>query len=287
MNKIHVNFHATEIYADLYQAEKSEIPDKVLIILGGSDGKYELTQKLAELFCNYGVNALALAYWNVEGLPKSIDRIPVELLRKAYTYLLEQGYKKVGVYGVSKGAEYALTAASLLGEITCVVAVSPLDYVVEGLTVNSRLTGTASWSYQGQELPYIPLKMKLFRLMAKCIKERQVDMCFLYEEPLKNAKKEAAIQVENINGSVLFISAQDDRIWTSRSSSERMMQRLKEKHFAYPYEHLNYEYASHLILPIHTGMEKYFTIEKKYPEKCDESRILSWKKTLGWLKNNW
>lgn len=213
--------------------------------------------------------------------------IPIEYLGKASSWLKEKGYEKIGLYGVSKGAEYALAAASILSEFSCVIAVSPLDYVVEGLTSKSRLTNTSSWSYQGKGLPYVPLKMKILRLLWKCIKEKQVNMGFLYEEALKHAKEEAAIRVENIQGSVLFISAKDDCIWPSDMASNRIMKRLKKNNFSFPYNHLSYTYASHLIIPLRIGKEKYFLSEKNYPNECDECRSDSFRKTLQWLKDNW
>jgi hypothetical protein len=121
----------------------------------------------------------------------------------------------------------------------------------------------------------------------KCIKERQVNICFLYEEALQNAKEEAATQVENIQGSVLLISAKDDSMWPSDMSCNRIMQRLKINNFLFPYNHLSYTYASHLIIPLRTGMDKYFLLERKYPKECDESRSDSFKNTIKWLKDKW
>ena len=55
---------------------------------------------------------MALAYVMEEGLPKQFSCIPVDLLEAAAKRLHDMGYKKVGLWGISKGAELALTAGS-------------------------------------------------------------------------------------------------------------------------------------------------------------------------------
>ena len=101
---------------------KLHIPDldhfkgKVLIAFSGSDGIYLLSQKLAEKFQSAGLTTMALAYWNMPGLPESLENIPVEYLGKVSDKLKEMGYEKIGLWGISMGAEYALLAASLLPE---------------------------------------------------------------------------------------------------------------------------------------------------------------------------
>ncbi|MFR7821075.1 hypothetical protein [Candidatus Pseudoruminococcus sp.] len=66
-----------------------------------------------------------------------------------------------------------------------------------------------------------------------------------------------------------------------------MVKRLKDRNFPYSYKHINYEYASHLIIPIQTGMEKYFKIEKNYPAECEKSKQDSLKEVIQCLVEVW
>lgn len=69
---------------------------------------------LAAVFQAQGLTTLALAYVMEEGLPTQFYRVPIDPLERAAKRLHEMGYEKVGLWGISKGAELALTAGSLL-----------------------------------------------------------------------------------------------------------------------------------------------------------------------------
>ena len=85
---------------------------------------------LAHVFQAQGLTALALAYVMEEGLPKQFSYIPVDLLEAAAKQLHDMGYKKVGLWGISKGGELALTAGRLLpGLVNAVIAVAAMDTV--------------------------------------------------------------------------------------------------------------------------------------------------------------
>ena len=72
----------------------------------------------------------------------------------------EMGYEKVGVWGISKGAELALTAGSLLpGLINAVIAVAPMSTVCQGFVKDGgiKILPHSTWSFRGKELAYSPL----------------------------------------------------------------------------------------------------------------------------------
>ena len=61
-----------------------------------------------------------------EGLPGRFSRVPLDYLEAAAKRLHDMGYEKVGLWGISKGAELALTAGSLLPNlVNAVIAVAP------------------------------------------------------------------------------------------------------------------------------------------------------------------
>lgn len=85
---------------------------------------------LADVFRSHGLTTLALAYVLEEGLPRQFSAVPIDFLEAAAKRLHDMGYEKVGLWGISKGAELALTAGSLLpGIVNAVVAVAPMNTV--------------------------------------------------------------------------------------------------------------------------------------------------------------
>jgi len=70
-----------------------------------------------------------------------------------------------------------------------------------------------------------------------------------YERALEDETAVAAAQiaVEKINGPLLFISGTDDQMWPSTRLSEMAIERLKTHDHPFPYEHLRYEGAGHMI----------------------------------------
>ena len=64
----------------------------------------------------------------------------------------------------------------------------------------------------------------------------------MHEEALKDKQKcrTAAIQVENIKGTIMLISGTRDRLWSATYMSEKIMKRLKANDFDFHYEHNNY-----------------------------------------------
>lgn len=141
-------------YGTLYPSDKK---DKAIIVVSGSDGGIKWAQKIAKKFSLNKVTALAVAYWGIKDAPNNLSLVPIETVLSAVCWLNEKGYKKVGTYGVSKGAELALTSASFISQIEFVIAVSPACCVFEGIAKPSY-SGTSSWTWKGEPLPYVSFK---------------------------------------------------------------------------------------------------------------------------------
>ena len=65
----------------------------------------------------------------------------------------------------------------------------------------------------------------------------------------RDALRDTEIPVEKINGPILLISGQDDKIWPSAQLSEIAVQRLNANNFSHNVKHLTYPNAGHLIGP--------------------------------------
>jgi hypothetical protein len=68
----------------------------------------------------------------------------------------------------------------------------------------------------------------------------------MHEEALRNTEeaKEATIQVERIQGAILLISGERDRLWPATLMSEQIMSRLKTMGFDNHYEHIVFNSAT-------------------------------------------
>lgn len=277
-------------HGELFCPEKDKYPGKALICFGGSDGRFELSRMLAAVYQAQGLTALALAYVNEEGLPTQFYRIPIDPLERAAKHLHEMGYEKVGLWGISKGAELALTAGSLLPDlVNAVVAVAPMSTVCQGFAKDKGISimPGSTWSFHGEEVPYSPFHLERFPLghvLWNSLKAREVTMSDLYLPLVKDPNPTAVIRVEEITGPILLISSKMDTMWPSGPAAEQIVARLREKNFSYPYQHLCYDHGSHMFVPMELRMAKLFRGDRgKYKEPSRQARMDSLAKTLEFV----
>lgn len=259
--------------------------------MGGSEGNENIPRNLGARFAREGMTALGLCYWNMPGLPRELIEVPVESVERACAFLHSRGYEQVGIYGISKGGELALLAASLMPELTCAVALSPLDYVMPGITGSGGLAGKgvsarSSWTWRGEPLPCAPggTHLPYLSIVRRLITERQLDMRFVYERMLAGASEASAIKVEHINGPVLLVSPERDAMWPSDEACRRVERRLRECGHPWEVTRLAYEHASHIMVPMETGMLKLFREERAHPAECAASREDAFRQTLAFLE---
>jgi len=277
-------------HGELFLPDEDNYPGKVLICFSGSDGKFELARMLARVFQSHGLSTMALAYVMEEGLPKQFSHIPIDYLEAAAKRLRRMGYEKVGLWGISKGAELALTAGSLLPKlINGVVAAAPMSTVCQGFIMGKGISIApgSSWSFHGREVPYTAYGRERFPLghvIWKSILAREVTMYDLYLPLVQNPNPAAVIRVEKINGPVLLISSKMDTMWPSELAAKQIMKRLQEHSFPHFCQHLSYDYGGHLFVPMELRMAKLFKGDRwKYKEQGREARMDSLVKTLEYV----
>ena len=105
-------------------------------------------------------------------------------------------------------------------------------------------------------------------------------------EPIENAIKWCREYVAK-KVAVLMLSAGCDVLLPSEDICKKVMKRLQEKNFAYPYRHLHYRTASHYLCPAKPLTTKLFRVERKHPQACDESREKAFEDTMKFLKEEW
>jgi dienelactone hydrolase len=193
-----------------------------VLALGGSNGGAPLRQ--AAWLASRGFAALALAYFHYEDLPANLEAIPLEYFGEALNWLAgrpEVAGDRLAVMGVSRGGELALQLGSMYPRIGAVVAYVPANVRYPACCGDNRKP--YAWTWQGSPLPYLPLR--------------------LARDP--SAARNAAIEVERIRGPILMVSGQDDGVWRSREMAAAAVTRLKQAHFPYEVQHLEYRGAGH------------------------------------------
>lgn len=221
--------------AHLYVPE-GDGPFPVVVAVGGSEGGFITGDAYGQLLPKEGLAVLGLAYFGAPGLPKAIDRIPLEYFIKAIDYAARHpklDASRIGLVGGSKGGELALLLGAHDARIRAVCAIVPSGVVWQ----SARLANspTSSWTYRDIQFPFVPYKGALMPAS-----QRLVDL-FELSLQQESALAAATIPVENINGSILLISATNDEIWPSKKLADRVVERLAELEFAHPVKHLSYE----------------------------------------------
>ena len=205
-----------------------------VIVLGGSEGGSSTARHSAPELASQGFAVLGLPYYSPGGysatgptpaelpsLPASFADIELSQLEKARDWLAAQpevDASRIAVYGISKGAEFALAAASRMPWIKSVVAIVPSDVIWEGWGPDAPKPDTrSSFAWKGQPLAYVPYQDfdAEFAGMA-----RGLDV--LIRRPMDKGRTAhpervdaARIEVEKIKAPVLLVGGLDDQVWDS------------------------------------------------------------------------
>jgi len=218
-----------------------------IVVLGGSGGGYQ--HERASLLAAQGYAVLDLAYFGTEPLPDELQLIPLEYLQSAIDELETDprlDLSSLVVMGKSRGAELALLWASMDARIKGVIAESPSSRVWSG----SGMSGffNSAWSFQGEPIAFQRGKAlpALRWLSASVTGKKQIDQsAYMLSAFDKRDSHMAIIPVEQINGPILLISGDDDRLWPAARMGEEISTRLRESNFPFQFTHRVYENAGH------------------------------------------
>jgi dienelactone hydrolase len=195
------------------------------LVLGGSGGGVPPPLGPAGGLASHGYAVLALAYFRAPGLPRVLSNIPLEYFATALKWMSARPSvepSRIGVLGLSRGAELALLLGATYPDFRVVVGYMPSNVVVGGCCD----AGTpVAWTLGGRPVapaPFVP-------------RRRSMTM----DRP--------EIPVERINGAVLLISGRDDQVWPSTQMADEIMSRLRRHRFAQRFVHLAYDHAGHGI----------------------------------------
>jgi dienelactone hydrolase len=261
-----------------------------VIVLGGSGGG--LAEDLPALLASHGYAVLSLAYFLMPGLPQELMEIPLEYFARAIAWLKRNPAVRgdlLAVSGASRGGELALLLGATFADLKAVVAYVPSGVVWPGIASSGEPPGSA-WSWRGRPVECMVTAAPDSAVWSKA----PVAITPWFLESMKNRQhlEAAAIAVENINGPVLMFSGTDDQMWPSLNLADLAVQRLAERNFPHPYEHVSYAGAGHFIrFPYSPPISAVFHPVTRMmmalggtPEANHIANLDSWRRCLSFLK---
>ncbi|KXH81229.1 acyl-CoA thioester hydrolase/BAAT C-terminal domain-containing protein [Chryseobacterium kwangjuense] len=211
----------------------------LVVGLGGAEGGNAWASKhwkaTRDQFLDKGYAFLALAYFGSKNSPKLLEKIEIQDVYNVISLSKQKvGTDKTAIIGGSRGADLALLLGSYYSDISCIIALSASHAVFPG---NTDHFSTSSWTFNGKELPFVPVNEAAVPFMM----ERKIRQAFEAMLQDKESEQKSLIQVENIKAPVLLMSGKQDEICPSSEMSDKIIQRLKDHHFKYHYDHIKFE----------------------------------------------
>ena len=279
-----------------YECDKVSAP--CFLILMGDDEKDLMNTSCARWLRDvHHCHALSIGIRQEEGGDTGLHGWPLEHIEAAVSWLNKRKITKTGIIGISMQASLALTAASLIPELSLVLALSPNDFVpwgfYQGKIKNSAHgewpSGTSAFSWRGKELPFQPAGLEKEAYWAMFCREKKkhheihTRSIFDYSETVHPVKEDCFIPVEAIQGKLILAGAEDDVMWDAGKYIRRMEQRLVEKKRSENCHIFLYPYGTHLLFPekmIRKALpfggdlvSCMFRSGRKHRKECKEARI--------------
>lgn len=220
----------------------SDGPLPGVVVLHGSAGNdlYAWSRRLA----THGYATLTLKYVDADGLPETLDDVPLEYFDRAVEWFAGRENvvgDRIGFVGISRGVEAALLTAVNYDGSSAVVGYGGSGIASFGI---DRLGGSAAeglvdpagweaaWTRDGEPVATA-------EEVESAVRAPNPD------DP--EALGGAGIPVEDVEGPVLLHAGRDDRLWPAVAYSEYAIDRLD--HFDVPHPHALYVYegAGHVF----------------------------------------
>lgn len=202
-----------------------------LLILAGSSGRVERAR--ARIFASYDLTTLAIRWFGGPGQPPGPCEVPLETFTAALDLLEAQSVSRLGILGVSKGAEAAMLTAVRDPRVDAVIALSPTAYVWGWSPMGRRPDGTpdpcrSCWTWQGRPLDFVPMD-------GVWAEEREhlagpVAIRGWYdasEDAYVDRLAGAEIPVEKAAGDLVLVAGADDEMWPSDRYAAQLAERRR------------------------------------------------------------
>ncbi|HBE66996.1 MAG TPA: hypothetical protein DDW52_02500 [Planctomycetaceae bacterium] len=216
--------------------DTSNEPLPVVIALGGSEGGDSAARSIAPKLAARGFACVGVPYYSpawgnqpqqFPGLPKAFANIPLDTIEKIVAWIETQDDldpNRIALYGVSKGAEMALAAASRIDRFAAVAAIVPSDVIWEGWGAQET---TSSFSWRGKPLPFVPY-LGMGEEFAKSGRNQAVRIRLPHDAGrLANPERiqAASIDVAAIKCPVFVVGGDEDNTWDSGGMARNIAER--------------------------------------------------------------
>lgn len=282
-----------ELVANLYLPSRRQGPVPAIVVLGGSGGGFN--GERASLLATHGFAALDVAYFGVEGTPKYfVESMPLEYFMEAVSSLEHDpriDASRIAVMGKSYGAQLALLLASHEQRIRLVIAEAPSSFVTGTPATYPVGPVSSAWSLGGEAFPFL----RASGGDDEPVDPEQISVATSGEATLEEmpAARRAAIPAEQINGPVLLITGEADRLWASTIMAEQLTRRMEANGFEHVVRHLRYPDAGHNI----GGGEQAYGVPNLPPKDRGDSRggtrqgnsaagVAAWAEVLAFLRSH-
>ncbi|KAA0187830.1 hypothetical protein HAZT_HAZT011512, partial [Hyalella azteca] len=197
----------------------------VVDMFGSAGG---LMEHRASLLAARGVATLALAFFDYDDLPQTLDSLDLE-------YFIEAVSKEgVGVIGTSKGGDIALDLAMVSPKVKVIVPINGSCYSIQ-----------ASMNLGGKPIrPPLPFTIEEGQIQ----RDLRLNLSRIFDG--KNCP-ESIVPVEKVPCHMLWIVSEDDQNWTSEKFADIAYQRYAQHnpHTLEKFQVLKYPGAGHLVEP--------------------------------------
>jgi acetyl esterase/lipase len=207
-------------------------PRPVVVVVGGSEGGLDGALFSAAHVETMGYAALALAYFDAQGLPATLTEIPLEYFGRAFAWLRRQtdvDGERILFLGGSRGGELALLVASTFpDDVDAVIA-----HVGSGLVFGSPASmDRSAWSQGGAPVPFLQLPDDLVPVTENLprggtgYRWAPATEAAIQTMPAESVDA-VTIAVEAMSGPALIVAGEDDGLWPSCFLSRRAWSRLQ------------------------------------------------------------
>ncbi|MFE3164161.1 acyl-CoA thioester hydrolase/BAAT C-terminal domain-containing protein [Streptomyces sp. NPDC059224] len=202
--------------------------DVGVLVLAGSSGRIE--HERARILARQGVIALSIRWFGGPGQPRGICEIPLETFTAAVDLLIANGARRVGILGVSKGAEAALLTSVHDPRVDVVIAVSPTSRVwcnVGPGTDGEQRPYRSSWTWQGQSLPFVPMDDSWTPAGPESGPVAIRGWYEASERRFAHLLPRAQIPVDRARADLVLVAGGDDAMWPSLPFAEQLAARRR------------------------------------------------------------
>jgi pimeloyl-ACP methyl ester carboxylesterase len=208
----------------------SKLP--TVIVMHGSEGSnLQKARNSALTYAQQGFATFALAWYTQpyepeQYVPSSAHLVDVNQLERVRDWLTmqpEADIKRLGLWGVSKGGEFAMVGASRFPWVKATVGCVPSDIVWQGFGEGDNVPPFRStWQVDGKALPFVPLYPQ--------VDGRYRDNTDRYERSRRfnaDAAIAARIPIEKTKAKLLLIGGDRDEVWASGAMARNMAESMR------------------------------------------------------------